>query len=62
MTGARGKNWQQDIERVLITEEQIARRVRQLTRKIQRDFAGRGGFADEDVVLRERADGGGGDE
>ena len=30
-----------DLERVLITEEQIARRVRQLTRQIQRDFTGR---------------------
>lgn len=34
-------NWQQELDRVLITEEQIARRVRMLTRKIQRDFAGR---------------------
>lgn len=33
--------WQKEIERVLITEEQIARRVRQLTRELQRDFAGR---------------------
>jgi hypoxanthine phosphoribosyltransferase len=30
-----------EIERVLITEEQIARRVRQLTRQLQKDFAGR---------------------
>ena len=30
-----------DLERVLITEQQIARRVRQLTRQIQRDFTGR---------------------
>jgi len=35
------KTWQKEIERVLITEEQIARRVRQLTRQLQRDFAGR---------------------
>src|SRR6185369_2377171 len=41
MKSAPAKDWQQDIERVLITEEQIARRVRQLTRKIQQDFAGR---------------------
>jgi hypoxanthine phosphoribosyltransferase len=30
-----------EIERVLITEEQIARRVRQLTKQLQRDYAGR---------------------
>ena len=30
-----------EVERVLITEEQIARRVRQLTRQLQCDFAGR---------------------
>jgi hypoxanthine phosphoribosyltransferase len=30
-----------EIERVLITEEQIARRVQQLTRQLQRDYAGR---------------------
>src|SRR3954467_4157923 len=35
------KTWRNEIERVLITEEQIARRVRQLTRQLQRDFAGR---------------------
>jgi hypoxanthine phosphoribosyltransferase len=35
------KAWKNEIERVLITEEQIARRVRQLTRELQRDFAGR---------------------
>ena len=39
------RNWQEEIERVLITEEQIARRVRQLTRQLQKDFAGR------DVVI-----------
>jgi hypoxanthine phosphoribosyltransferase len=33
--------WRDEIERVLITEEQIARRVRQLTRQLERDFAGR---------------------
>ena len=30
-----------DLDRVLITEEQIARRVRQLTHELQQDFAGR---------------------
>jgi hypoxanthine phosphoribosyltransferase len=34
-------NWRHDIDRVLITEEQIARRVRRLTRQLQKDFAGR---------------------
>ena len=33
--------WHSEIERVLITEEQLARRVRQLTGQLQRDFAGR---------------------
>src|SRR6185437_1946991 len=33
--------WRKEVERVLITEEQIARRVRQLTRRLETDFAGR---------------------
>ena len=33
--------WGQDIERILITEEQIARRIRALSREIARDFTGR---------------------
>jgi hypoxanthine phosphoribosyltransferase len=33
--------WQSEIERVLITEQAIARRVRQLTRQLEKDFAGR---------------------
>jgi hypoxanthine phosphoribosyltransferase len=37
----RHADWCDEIERVLITEEQIARRVRQLTRQLERDFAGR---------------------
>lgn len=41
MKRERKQDWQQDIERVLITEQQIARRVRRLTRQIQGDFAGR---------------------
>jgi hypoxanthine phosphoribosyltransferase len=32
--------WKQEVERVLITRLQIARRVRELSREIQRDFAG----------------------
>jgi hypoxanthine phosphoribosyltransferase len=34
-------NWRKEIERVLITEEQIARRVKILAREIERDFRGR---------------------
>lgn len=34
-------DWRHEIDRVLITEEQIARRVRQLTRRLQADYAGR---------------------
>jgi len=33
--------WRGELARVLITEEQIARRVRALTAELQRDFAGR---------------------
>jgi len=33
--------WRKEIERVLITEEQIARRVKALAREIERDFRGR---------------------
>lgn len=33
--------WRGEIERVLITEERIARRVRQLSRQIEREFRGR---------------------
>src|SRR5208282_4398392 len=35
------KNWRKEIERVLITEEQIARRIKVLAREIERDFCGR---------------------
>lgn len=35
------KRWQKDVERILITEEQIATRVAEMTREIQRDFQGR---------------------
>ncbi|HVU07724.1 MAG TPA: hypoxanthine phosphoribosyltransferase [Verrucomicrobiae bacterium] len=35
------KKWHREIERVLITEEQIARRVKILAREIERDFRGR---------------------
>ena len=34
-------DWCGEIERVLITEQRIARRVRQLTRQLERDFSGR---------------------
>jgi len=33
--------WLADIERVLITEEQLARRISEMTRQIQSDFSGR---------------------
>src|SRR5271165_2604839 len=33
--------WRREVERILITEDQIARRIRFLARDIQRDFAGR---------------------
>jgi len=33
--------WRKEVERVLITEEQIARRIRALAREIERDFRGR---------------------
>ncbi len=33
--------WQAEVERVLITEEQIAQRVRDLSAEVTRDFAGR---------------------
>jgi hypoxanthine phosphoribosyltransferase len=33
--------WRQEVERVLITEEQIARRIKTLAREIERDFRGR---------------------
>ncbi len=33
--------WRKEVERVLITEREIARRIRQLAREIARDFAGR---------------------
>jgi len=33
--------WRKEVERVLITEGQIARRIREMSREIQRDFAGR---------------------
>lgn len=35
------ENWRKEVERVLITEEQIARRVKTLAREIGRDFRGR---------------------
>jgi hypoxanthine phosphoribosyltransferase len=33
--------WQQDVERILIAEDQIAARIRQMSRRIERDFRGR---------------------
>jgi hypothetical protein len=34
-------SWRKEIERVLISEEQIARRIKILAREIERDFRGR---------------------
>jgi len=33
--------WRQEVERVLITEEQLARRIKIMAREIERDFRGR---------------------
>ena len=33
--------WRKDIDRVLITDAQLAKRIRQLSREIERDFTGR---------------------
>jgi hypoxanthine phosphoribosyltransferase len=33
--------WRKEVERILITDRQIARRVRQMARQIERDFGGR---------------------
>ena len=33
--------WRKEVERILITDEQIARRIRVLAREIERDFRGR---------------------
>ncbi|MCX6921872.1 MAG: hypoxanthine phosphoribosyltransferase [Verrucomicrobia bacterium] len=33
--------WRKEVERILITEDQIARRIREMSRGIERDFAGR---------------------
>ena len=37
----KSQSWQHDIKDILITEDQIALRVRQLTRQLEMDFAGR---------------------
>jgi hypoxanthine phosphoribosyltransferase len=33
--------WRKEVERILITDEQIARRIKSLSRDLERDFAGR---------------------
>ncbi|MGA2242626.1 MAG: hypoxanthine phosphoribosyltransferase [Verrucomicrobiota bacterium] len=33
--------WRKEVERILITDEQIERRIRQMAREIERDFRGR---------------------
>ena len=35
------RDWRKEVERVLITEEQIARRIRSMSRAIEQDFKGR---------------------
>jgi len=40
-SGAVPPGWRKEVERVLITETQLARRVRAMSREIQRDFKGR---------------------
>jgi len=35
------RGWRREVERVLITEEQLARRIRRMSREIERDFKGR---------------------
>jgi hypoxanthine phosphoribosyltransferase len=35
------KRWRKEVEQVLITDEQIARRIAEMTRQIERDFRGR---------------------
>ena len=37
----RSRRWRKEVERVLITEEQLARRIKTLAREIERDFRGR---------------------
>src|ERR1035437_5209414 len=33
--------WRQEVERILITEDEIAQRIRRMSRGIERDFTGR---------------------
>jgi hypoxanthine phosphoribosyltransferase len=40
-TAAVPARWRAEVERILITEDQIAERIRVMSREIQRDFAGR---------------------
>jgi len=40
-TSAVPPRWRQEVERVLITDQQIARRVKALAREIEKDFGGR---------------------
>jgi hypoxanthine phosphoribosyltransferase len=39
--GPASRQWQKEVERILITEEQIEKRVKSLAREIERDFHGR---------------------
>src|SRR5258707_940142 len=33
--------WRKEVERILITDDRLARRIRQMSREIERDFRGR---------------------
>jgi hypoxanthine phosphoribosyltransferase len=39
--GSASRQWREEVERILITEEQIAARIKSLAREIERDFRGR---------------------
>jgi hypoxanthine phosphoribosyltransferase len=41
VSGSASRPWQKEVERILITEEQIEKRVKSLAREIERDFRGR---------------------
>ncbi len=40
-TGPVPRGWRNEVERILITKEQLAKRIRSLSRELQHDFAGR---------------------
>ncbi|HEV2319728.1 MAG TPA: hypothetical protein VGV18_08265, partial [Verrucomicrobiae bacterium] len=40
-SGAASGQWRKEVERILITEEQIEKRIKSLAREIEHDFRGR---------------------